>query len=107
MIHFDPARTQTQTTHVRYVSDDCACSVVQHGCCGHLVCQLEGVVGVELSKGHGHVHFGQGLADAVAGPVTEGEPALALLAQVQPQIIYMLAVTCLLLLLLLGLAGGV
>lgn len=66
---------------------------------GHLFCKLEGVVGVQLGKGGSHVHFGQGLADAVAGPIAKGEPALALLAEVQPQVIHhLLAVSPLLLL---------
>lgn len=56
-------------------------------------------MGVKLGKGSSHVHFGQGLADTVAGPIAEGEPALALLAQVQPQVIQLLAVSPLLLLL--------
>lgn len=63
-----------------------------------LICQLERVMGVELGKGGSHVHLGEGLAHAVARAVTEGEPALALLAHVQPQVIHLLAVAGLLLL---------
>lgn len=84
-------------------------SRVQHGWHAHLFRQPEGVVGVQLRKGCGHVHFGQGLTHAVAGAIAEGEPPLALLAQVQPQVIHLLAIPLyppLLLLLQQGLARG-
>ena len=67
----------------------------------HLICQLEGEMGVQLGKGGRHVHLGQSLSNTVTWAITEGEPPLALSAHVHAQVVHLLCVCCL------CLAGGV
>ena len=56
----------------------------------YLISKLEGEVGVELCKRSCHAHSRQGLANAVTGAITEGEPPFTPLAGICPNLIYFL-----------------